>query len=141
MTDRFPEKICAALIDMDGVLYDSMPYHAKAWHQMMAEQGVKTDPDEFFLYEGMTGEATIRLIYRRELGKDVTPQEAAELYARKSEIFAAFGKKPLMKGADRMLRAFMEAGIPRVLVTGSGQASLLDNLCSEYPGAFPTACV
>lgn len=137
MTDRFPEKICAALIDMDGVLYDSMPYHAKAWHQMMAEQGVKTDPDEFFLYEGMTGEATIRLIYRRELGKDVTPQEAAELYARKSEIFAAFGKKPLMKGADRMLRAFMEAGIPRVLVTGSGQASLLDNLCSEYPGAFP----
>lgn len=133
----FPENIRAALIDMDGVLYDSMPYHARAWHQMMSEQGVSTNHDEFFLYEGMTGEATIRLIFQRELGRDVSPEEAARLYKRKSEIFSSFGKKRPMPGADRMLHAFMNAGITRVLVTGSGQASLLDSLNREYPGAFP----
>ena len=42
----------AALIDMDGVLYDSMPRHAQAWHKMMSEIGIQTDPDEFYLYEG-----------------------------------------------------------------------------------------
>ena len=32
----FPTGIRAALIDMDGVLYDSMSHHARAWHKMMA---------------------------------------------------------------------------------------------------------
>ena len=39
---KFPEIISAALIDMDGVLYDSMPRHARAWQKMMALQGVST---------------------------------------------------------------------------------------------------
>ena len=29
----------AVLFDMDGVLYNSMPYHAKAWHRAMAQFG------------------------------------------------------------------------------------------------------
>ena len=46
---------------MDGVLYDSMPYHTLAWQQMMREIGVPTDRDEFYLYEGMTGIRKTRL--------------------------------------------------------------------------------
>ena len=129
--------ITAALIDMDGVLYDSMPYHAKAWHKMFKEYGVKTDPDEFFLYEGMTGAATINHIINRELGRDATEQEKKELYARKAEIFIESGKKKMMPGALRMLKALKRKGIDTVLVTGSGQGSLLDNLDIDYPGFFP----
>ena len=73
-----------ALIDMDGVLYDSMPYHALAWQRMMSEQGIATDRDEFFLYEGMTGKATVDLIFRRELGRGATDEEAERLYRRKA---------------------------------------------------------
>jgi 3-dehydroquinate synthase len=137
MTTSFPQGIRAALIDMDGVLYDSMPHHARAWHQMMSEQGISTDPDEFFLYEGMTGAATINLIFNRELHRDATEQEKHDLYARKAEIFTHSGKKEPMPGADRMLAALMRAGITRVLVTGSAQPSLLNALDSDYPGAFP----
>ena len=36
-----------------------------------------------------------------------------------------------------MLRAFEKARIPRVLVTGSAQSSLIGNLDKDYPGAFP----
>lgn len=137
MNTPFPQNIRAALIDMDGVLYDSMPHHARAWHQMMKEQGIDTVPEEFFLYEGMTGQATINLIFNRELGRDTTPEEAKRLYARKAELFVKSGKKEPMPGADRMLRALMRAGIPRVLVTGSAQSSLLNSLNDDYPGAFP----
>ncbi|MDE6533177.1 MAG: 3-dehydroquinate synthase [Muribaculaceae bacterium] len=133
----FPKDIRAALIDMDGVMYDSMSHHARAWHQMMAENGITTDPNEYYLYEGMTGAATINLIFQRELHRDATDSEKKDLYARKAEIFTASGRKLPMKGADRMVRAFMNAGIPRVLVTGSAQSSLLNSLDSDYPGAFP----
>lgn len=125
-----------ALIDMDGVLYDSMPYHARAWQQMMAEQGIATSADEFFLYEGMTGKATVDLIFLRELGRHATDEEATQLYRRKADIFVGMGEKHLMPGAGRMLRTLMDNGIGRVLVTGSAQNSLLDRLDEDYPGAF-----
>lgn len=136
MKTSFPNGIEAALIDMDGVLYDSMPYHTKAWHQMMSEQGVSTTPEEFFLYEGMTGAATIDLIFQRELGRTADAEEAKRLYARKAELFVASGKKQPMPGADRMLAALRRGGLTRVLVTGSAQSSLLDSLDADYPGAF-----
>ena len=136
MNTPFPHSIRAALIDMDGVLYDSMPHHARAWHRMMAEQGIDTDPDEFYLYEGMTGHATINLIFQRELGKEASREETDRLYARKAELFVNSGKKEPMPGADRMLRALMEADIKRVLVTGSAQSSLLNALDHDYPGVF-----
>lgn len=126
----------AALIDMDGVLYDSMPHHARAWQAMMTEAGIKTEPNEFYLYEGMTGAATIDLIFMRELHRHATPEEQHTLYQRKTDIFNASGKKTLMPGAAEMLQSLMDAGLKRVLVTGSGQASLLDNISHDYPGAF-----
>lgn len=126
----------AALIDMDGVLYDSMPRHALAWHRMMTEIGIKTDPDEFFLYEGMTGHETINLIMKRERGRVLSREESARLYARKAELFIAQGAPPMMPGADRMLEALRDAGVERVLVTGSAQSSVLDRLATDYPGMF-----
>lgn len=126
----------AALIDMDGVLYDSMPRHAAAWRRMMLEAGVDVPEEEFFLYEGMTGEATINLLFARHLGREASAQEVKELYARKSRYFKAFGERVPMPGAAAMLSELMNAGLRRVLVTGSAQGSLLDSLNHDYPGAF-----
>lgn len=126
----------AALIDMDGVLYDSMPGHAHAWKRMMEEEGVPCTEEEFFLYEGMTGKATIEMLMRERMGRVLSPEEIKRLYARKTEYFKAQGPRKTIPGADRMLRILIEAGITRVLVTGSGQPSLLTSLEHEYPGAF-----
>lgn len=126
-----------ALIDMDGVLYDSMPYHARAWHRMITELGIDATVDEFFLYEGMTGKATIELIFERAGLPVPTPERIKELYARKASYFIEFGKKEPMAGADRMIRALLDADWKTVLVTGSAQSSLMDRLETDYPGAFP----
>lgn len=134
--DEILEGKGVALIDMDGVLYDSMKYHTLAWQRMMAEQGVECDRDEFYLYEGMTGLATIDLLFRRAFGHGVTPEQAKELYAIKSRYFREIGWNEPMPGADRMLRALEARGIRRVLVTGSSQTTLLDNINRDYPGAF-----
>lgn len=133
MRDRFR----GALIDMDGVLYDSMPGHTISWKKMMDGVGVDVPREEFYLYEGMTGKATINLLMQRVFGHGVSDDEAARLYAIKSANFKALGPAPVLPGASRMLAALAALGLKRVLVTGSGQASLLDRLERDYPGVFP----
>ncbi|MDE5794988.1 MAG: HAD-IA family hydrolase [Muribaculaceae bacterium] len=128
--------IKAALIDMDGVLYDSMKYHTLAWKQMMEENGIECSRDEFYLYEGMTGAATIDLIWQREFGRPCDPERRTALYDYKTKIFKKIGGNDPMPGADRMLRTLCDRGIKCVLVTGSGQASLIDNVRKDYPGVF-----
>lgn len=126
----------AALIDMDGTLYDSMPHHAEAWHIMMAEAGIDVPAEEFFLHEGRTGADTINLIMRRAFNRDATPEEIERLYHRKTQLFAAMPPVSPMPGAAEMLRVFEKRGMERVLVTGSAQSTLISRLDTDYPGAF-----
>lgn len=126
----------AALIDMDGVLYDSMKYHTLAWQQMMSEIGIPCSREEFYLYEGMTGPATINLLFQRAFGRDCDPEEARRLYERKSELFRELGKREMMRDADLLMKRLGDKGMRRILVTGSSQGSLLDALDIDYPGVF-----
>lgn len=126
----------AALIDMDGVLYDSMKNHTAAWTRLTAELGIESNRDEFYLYEGMTGAAIIDILFRRAYGRNATTKEAQDLYARKAEFFNELGEPVMMPDADRMLEVLRSSGIQRILVTGSGQHSILDRLDRDYPGMF-----
>lgn len=136
---KVPEPVRAVLFDMDGILYDSMPGHAKAWLAMCRDNGIDADFDEFFAYEGRTGASTINLLFRRQFGRDASEEEVKRLYGVKSANFAALGPAPLMQGAQEAVAAVLEAGALPVLVTGSGQASLLTRLERDFPGAFPAA--
>lgn len=127
----------AALIDMDGTLYDSMGHHADAWHRMMSEIGIDCDRDEFFMYEGRTGVDTINILFRRAYGHDASPEQAKELYKRKTVLFSEMPPVKPMPGAQRMVKVLLDRHIATVLVTGSGQNTLLSRLDTDYPGAFP----
>lgn len=128
--------IKVALIDMDGVLYDSMKYHTIAWQRLATELGIESTREEFYLYEGMTGAAIIDLLFNRAFGKTVEPEEAKRLYSIKAEYFLEVGKVETMPHADEMLNILQSNEITRVLVTGSAQASILDRLEHDYPGIF-----
>lgn len=126
----------AALIDMDGTLYDSMPRHADAWMKMVGEIGIEATREEFFMYEGRTGASTINLLFNREFHRDATPAEIKELYHRKTVYFNELPPVDPMPGAAEMLEFLRKVGMKRVLVTGSGQSSLIDRLNKDFPGAF-----
>ncbi len=125
-----------ALLDMDGTLYDSMPHHADAWKKMADDNGIVADRDEFFMYEGRTGASTINILFNRQFGRDATPDEVKELYGQKSRNFRAMPPVNPMPGAAELLRFLEAEGVRRVLVTGSGQSSLISRLDADYPGAF-----
>lgn len=129
----------AVLFDMDGVLFDSMPYHADAWHTVMERHGLHLSREEAFLHEGRTGAATINIVYRRQYGKDATPELVEQIYAEKSAEFAKHPEPQRMEGAWELMQKVKAAGLIPVLVTGSGQASLLDRLAHSYPDTFDRA--
>ena len=104
--------------------------------QMTNEIGLHCNRNEFFLYEGMTGRATIQLLMRKYLGRDSTAEECERLYASKTALFAANAGRPLLPGATEMLKALGAFGLNRILVTGSGQASLIHSQTPDYPGVF-----
>lgn len=130
-------KIRAALIDMDGILYDSMPNHARAWMRVMQHAGIEARPEEFFLHEGCTGAWMIDHKIRERYGRPATEAEKVDLYALKKKYFTEQPPVSVMPGAQQMIRELQSRGIITVLVTGSGQNSLLDRLERDYPGAFP----
>lgn len=129
-------EIKAALIDMDGTLYDSMGNHTASWYRLMTEHGIKCTRDEFYLYEGMTGAQTITRLWQRECGETPSPEFIKELYHKKTEYFNQLPKVSPMPGAKDMVGQLLEAGITPVLVTGSGQPSVLNRLAEDFPGAF-----
>ena len=126
----------AVLFDMDGVLFNSMPYHAKAWHQAMENRGLHLSEEEAFMHEGRTGAATINIVYQRQLGHEATPALIEEIYAEKAAIFNQFPEAQPMPGAWELLQQVKACGLMPVLVTGSGQRTLLNRLNKNFPGMF-----
>lgn len=127
----------AVLFDMDGVLFDSMPAHAKAWHRVMEEYGLTLSEEEAFMHEGRTGASTINIVSLRETGKEVNEQKVKEIYARKSELFNEYPTARPMPGAwETLQQAKLKHQLTTMVVTGSGQQSLLQRLDSNFPGIF-----
>lgn len=126
----------AALIDMDGVLFDSMPHHAHCWTQLFRSLGFSFEEKEAYMHEGRTGKATLEILYRRELQRDPSDEEVKTLYARKAQMFDNMPAAPIMKDADALLDCIRDAGMQRILVTGSGQTKLFDRLNEAFPGHF-----
>lgn len=129
----------AVFFDQDGVLFDSMPFHAKAWEKAMAENGLPFTAEQTYRNEGRTGASVITEAYRLVHGIDA-PQEVIEaVYAAKSAYFNRLtgGKLPnLIPGIREVLDYLHKKGVQCWVVTGSGQRSLLDNLQITFPGIF-----
>lgn len=129
-------RLKAVLFDMDGVLFNSMPYHADAWHTVMERHGLHLSREEAYLHEGRTGAGTINIVYQRQYGREASPEMIEAIYAEKSREFNRHPEPERMPGAWELLQKVQAAGLMPVLVTGSGQHSLLDRLAHNFPGVF-----
>lgn len=129
----------SVIFDMDGVLYDSMPAHDKSWRETVEELNLQYEPYEFYLQEGRIGKSTIDAVFQRNLNRNSTEEEEQRIYARKSELFQQYNSGATMSGAKEVLDYVKEEGLTPVLVTGSGQPSLLNKLDTHFPGIFTPA--
>lgn len=124
----------AALFDMDGVLYDSMKNHAKAWHDSMASYGVEMSVEEAYAFEGMRGFETIKIVAGRQWGREVSEEESVEMYRVKSAHYAACPTAGLIPGVHSLQEEMKRLGFRIGVVTGSGQHSLLERILHDFDG-------
>lgn len=129
----------AVFFDQDGVLFNSMPYHAKSWVLAMTENGMPFTAEQTYRNEGRTGASVIAEAYKL-IHHNEAPQELIEaVYAAKSAHFNRLtgGKLPeLIPGIREVLDYLHSKGVQCWVVTGSGQRSLLDKLNDTFPGIF-----
>ncbi len=124
----------AIIFDMDGVLVDSMPYHARAWQQAFAEAGISVTKREIFELEGSNHMQTVDIIFRRS-GRVPTEKDAEELSRRKIEIFNRIEK---VMPFDSMKELIAElAPVYRLaVVSGSNRKTVHGLMNKFFSGAF-----
>ena len=126
----------AVLFDMDGVLFDSMPYHAEAWSQVMTEAGYNFSKEDVYMNEGRTGADTINTASLAQFGKLATQEHIDALCKAKCEVFDTYPPTPRMQGALELVQKVKDCGLTPMIVTGSGTPTLLDRIQSNFPGLF-----
>lgn len=127
----------AVLFDMDGVIYNSMPNHAKAWNEAMNSYGLNMPFSMAYEYEGMRGIETIKVITRQQWKREVSDEEATKMYQHKSRLFATHCQETpatIMPGIKSLMQQIKAQGMKICVVTGSGQHTLLNKLQNDFDG-------
>ena len=116
----------AVLFDMDGVIYDSMK-----------DFGLDMPYEGAYQYEGMRGVETIRTLARAQWHRELTDDEAKEMYDHKARLFANQCKLTparIMPGIKSLMQQIKADGLKICVVTGSAQHTLLDKLLIDFEG-------
>lgn len=124
----------AIIFDMDGVLVDSMPYHAEAWKQAFATAGIEVEKRDIYELEGSNHMQTVDIIFRR-FGRVPTDKDAKELSSRKIEIFNRIEQVMPFDGIKELLADL--APVYRLAVVSGSNRNTVHGLMNKFfPGAF-----
>ena len=132
------KRLKAVFFDQDGVLYNSMPYHAEAWAWAMTKHGLPYTAEECYRNEGRTSVGVIQEHYSRMYGKDAPQQLIEDIYKDKTAYFNQMtgGFPGTIPGVSDVLRFLHEHGVQCWVVTGSGQHNLIDALNDIFDHVF-----
>ena len=132
------QKLKAVFFDQDGVLYNSMPYHAESWAWAMTKHGLPYTAMECYRNEGRTSTGVIQEHHQQMFGTDATPELIEAIYADKSAHFTQMtgGFPGIIPNVDKVLYFLREKGIQCWVVTGSGQRNLINALNETFDNVF-----
>ena len=128
--------IKAAFFDMDGVLFNSMPYHAEAWKRTMNAHNIPFELHDAYICEGRTGASVINEMFLKHKERLATEEEIQLMYKEKSDCFNSISKVERIPDILPLLETLKADGVDIYIVTGSGQESLLDKLNKWFPNIF-----
>ncbi len=134
----YSRKLRAVFFDQDGVLYNSMPYHAASWAWAMTKHGLPYTEMECYRNEGRTSTGVIQEHHQQMFGTDATPELIEAIYQDKSAHFTEMtgGFPGIIPNVDKVLEYLNAHGIQCWVVTGSGQRNLINALNKTFNNVF-----
>jgi len=113
----------AILFDMDGVIVDSMRFHAAAWKQVLRDYGVVVNDIDIYLREGMSGRQSVEDIFF-EYGQSFPDERVfQDLIAKKHALFES-NHILLFPCVEAILEFIKGRNVLTGLVTGSLKRSV-----------------
>jgi len=109
----------AVILDMDGVVLDSMPAHLRSWQRTLAPLGIRLTAADTYPLEGMPTEPTAQRLTERFLGRACSAEEAARLAETKRRLFVEEFEPAFVPGIVPLLHDLRGRGHRLALVTGS----------------------
>lgn len=124
----------AVIFDMDGVLVDSMPYHADAWITVFAGVGINIKREDIYEIEGSNHTGIIDLIFKKA-GRIPEPSDFNKLAEEKKKIFSKINKVTVFNGIYECIDLLKKSCLLGV-VSGSDKAVVKELIERFFPDAF-----
>jgi HAD superfamily hydrolase (TIGR01509 family) len=124
----------AVIFDMDGVLVDSMPYHADAWVSVFRDVGINIRREDIYDIEGSNHIGIINLVFKKA-GRTPEPVDFLRLANKKQEIFSKINKAKVFDGIYECINSLKNKCLLAV-ASGSDRAVVIDLIERFFPKTF-----
>lgn len=124
----------AVIFDMDGVLVDSMPYHADAWIIVFDGVGIKIKREDIYEIEGSNHTGIIDLVFKKA-GRIPEPSDFIKLAEEKKKIFSKINKVTVFNGIYECIDLLKNNCLLGV-VSGSDKAIVIELIERFFPDTF-----
>ena len=114
--------LAALLLDLDGTLVDTNPYHVEAWLDASRPYGYEPDREAVAQLIGMGGDQLVPAL----LGEEAEAQHGEAMREARGEAFRARARNgvSLLPGAEALIEAARRRGLRLALCTSAETADL-----------------
>jgi beta-phosphoglucomutase len=110
----------AIILDMDGVVIDSNPYHRLAWGNFLRQHGIAVNDHVFRdIIFGTTGDQALQLLFANSLTADQINSFALEIDANYRNIISDSGDLVPVRGLIHFLEIASHRGFKLALATSA----------------------
>lgn len=122
------------IFDSDGVLVDSMPYHAQAWVQVFKDEGIDVRKEEIYEVEGSNHVGVINSMFRKA---DKKPDKGTydSLLDKKRELFMKNNHAKRFDGMYECLQ-LLKSKYKIAVASGADKTIVKDLMDRFYPDVF-----
>ncbi len=122
------------IFDSDGVLVNSMPYHAKAWVEVFAEYGIEVTEEDIYEIEGSNHIGVINIFFEKA---GITPQQHIydEILEKKRAHFLENNRSEVFEGMYECLHSLRNK-IKMAVASGADKTIVTSLMDKFYPDIF-----